>query len=119
MRLVRRGTELVVQLDDGEKVSGHRPSVDALFESVARSCGPRAVGVIMTGMGADGATGLTSMREAGAWTIAQDDKTSIVYGMPKEAVERDAVDHVVPLPKIPFAVAKLLQRGQKQARASV
>lgn len=119
MKLVRRGTNLIVQLDGGEKVSGHRPSVDVLFESVARCCGPRAVGVIMTGMGSDGAASLAQMRNAGAWTIAQDQKTSIVYGMPKEAVRLDGADHIVPLPKIPYAVAKLMQRGQKKATAKV
>ena len=103
-----------MHLDSGEKVSGHRPSVDVLFNSVARSCGPRAAGVIMTGMGSDGAVGITAMRQAGAWTIAQDQETSLVFGMPKEAVKAGGIDHVLPLQKIPFAVAKLLQRGVKK-----
>jgi len=115
MKLVRQGANLFVHLDAGPKVSGHRPSVDVLFDSVARSCGPRAVGVIMTGMGGDGAAGITRMSQAGAWTIAQDQKTSLVYGMPKEAVKAGAIDHVLPLQKIPIAVAKLLQRGAKAA----
>ena len=119
MKLVRRGANLVVHLDSGAKVSGHKPSVDVLFDSVAQSCGPRAVGVIMTGMGSDGAKGITQMRQAGAWTIAQDETTSLVYGMPKEAVKANGVDHSVALQKIPRAIAKLLQRGEKKVAATV
>ncbi len=115
MRLKRRGVDLKIELDDGPLVSGHRPSVDALFDSVADACGPRAVGVIMTGMGADGAVGLQKMRRAGAWTIAQDEETSLVFGMPKEAIKADAADHVVGLNNIPFGIAKLMQRGSKSA----
>lgn len=115
MKLVRQGMNLVVHLDGGEKVSGHRPSADVMFDSVARSCGSRAVGVIMTGMGSDGAIGITNMRQGGAWTIAQDEQTSLVYGMPKEAVKADGVDHILPLQKIPHAIAKLLLRGAKKA----
>ncbi len=118
MKLVRQGASLVVRLDSGGKVSGHRPSADVMFDSIARSCGPRAVGVIMTGMGGDGAIGLGRMRNAGAWTIAQDEATSLVYGMPKEAVKAEAVDHIVPLPKIPLAVSRLLQRGVRRAPAT-
>lgn len=113
MKLVRQGIKLTVRLDPGEKVTGHRPSVDVMFDSVARCCGPRAVGVIMTGMGADGALGLARMARAGAWTIAQDEETSLVYGMPKAAVAGGCVDHVLPLPKIPAAVSKLMQRGAR------
>ena len=119
MKLVRQGADLYIHLDEGPRVSGHRPSVDVLFDSVARSCSPRAVGVIMTGMGADGAVGMVRMRQAGAWTIAQDESTSLVYGMPKEAVKAGGVDHVVPLQKIPLAISKLLERGVKRARAAV
>lgn len=119
MKLVRQGASLFIHLDDGPKVSGHRPSVDVLFDSVSRSCGPRSVGVIMTGMGRDGADGITQMRQTGAWTIAQDEETSIVYGMPKEAVKADGIDHIVPMPRIPYAVARLLQRGAKQPAATV
>ncbi|HRY67941.1 MAG TPA: chemotaxis response regulator protein-glutamate methylesterase [Phycisphaerae bacterium] len=115
LRLNRRGTSLVIELDDGPKVSGHRPSADALFDSVARTCGPFAIGIIMTGMGADGAQGLRQMRQNGAWTIAQDEETSLVYGMPKEAVKIGAADGVVPLSKIPLTVARLMSRGPKKA----
>ncbi len=119
MRLVRRGMNLVIELDDEPPVSRHRPSVDVLFESVARSCPTRSVGVIMTGMGDDGVVGLGMMREAGAWTIGQDQQTSIVYGMPKEAAKAGALDYTVPLSKIPLAISKLMQRGPKPACAPV
>src|SRR5678815_1773971 len=97
MRVQRRGFDLVVELDDGERVCRHRPSVDVLFRSVAEAIGPNAVGVILTGMGADGADGLLAMKRAGASTIAQDESTSVVFGMPKEAIDRGAVDVVLPL----------------------
>jgi len=113
LKLVRTGIKLSVQLDSGEKVSGHRPSADVMFDSVARTCGPRAVGVIMTGMGSDGAAGLQRMSQAGAWTIAQDEETCLVYGMPKAAMATGCVDHQLALDKIPLAVAKLMQKGQR------
>jgi two-component system chemotaxis response regulator CheB len=100
MLVNRRGEELIIQVMDGPLVSRHRPSVDVLFRSVAASVGPRAVGVIMTGMGDDGAQGLYEMREAGAATVAQDEATCVVFGMPKEAIARGAVNVVVPLDQI-------------------
>jgi two-component system chemotaxis response regulator CheB len=103
MLVNRSGEELVVQVVDGPLVSRHRPSVDVLFRSVATSIGPKAVGVIMTGMGDDGAQGLCEMKEAGAITIAQDEASCIVFGMPKEAISRGAVDIVVPLDQIASA----------------
>ncbi|MGB6386108.1 MAG: chemotaxis response regulator protein-glutamate methylesterase [Terriglobales bacterium] len=103
MLVNRSGEELVVQVVDGPLVSRHRPSVDVLFRSVATFIGPKAVGVIMTGMGDDGAQGLCEMKEAGAATIAQDEASCIVFGMPKEAISRGAVDIVVPLDKIASA----------------
>ena len=114
MKLVRQGARAVIQLDDGPLVSRHKPSVDVLFSSVAQTFGRRAIGVIMTGMGKDGAVALGEMRSAGAWTIAQDEATSLVFGMPKEAIARDSVDHVVALPRIPIAISKLMQRGEKK-----
>lgn len=81
-----------VELTDGPRVSGHRPSVDVLFESVARVAQDAAMGVLLTGMGADGAQGLLAMRRAGAMTVAQDEASSVVYGMPKEAVKLGAVE---------------------------
>jgi two-component system chemotaxis response regulator CheB len=78
-------------------VSRHRPSVDVLFRSAARNAGANAVGIIMTGMGDDGARGLLEMKEAGARTFAQDEATSVVFGMPKEAIARGGADRVIPL----------------------
>ncbi|RMF77753.1 MAG: chemotaxis protein CheB, partial [Planctomycetota bacterium] len=94
---------------------GHRPSVDVMFSSLAKVCGPRCVGVVMTGMGSDGAQGTRDLHQAGAWTVAQDAETSLVYGMPKVAAETGCVDHVVPLGRIPHTIAKLLQQGQRCA----
>src|SRR5262245_38317679 len=88
MVLKRSGAQYHVEIMDGPLVSRHRPSVDVLFRSVAKYAGRNALGIIMTGMGDDGATGLLEMRKAGALTLAQDEKTSVVYGMPKEAVKR-------------------------------
>jgi two-component system chemotaxis response regulator CheB len=107
MMVNRGGDEFVVQIVDGPLVSRHRPSVDVLFRSVAISVGAKAVGVIMTGMGDDGAQGLCEMREVGAVTIAQDEATCIVFGMPKEAISRGAVNVVVPLEQIAGAVLRL------------
>jgi two-component system, chemotaxis family, protein-glutamate methylesterase/glutaminase len=103
MLVDRSGDELVVQIVDGPLVSRHRPSVDVLFRSVAASVGPKAVGIIMTGMGDDGADGLCEMKAAGATTIAQDEASCIVFGMPKEAISRGAVDIIIPLDKIASA----------------
>jgi len=92
LRVVRSGGTYLVKLDSGEKVNGHRPSVDVLFQSVARDVGANATGVILTGMGGDGAKGLLEMRQAGARTLGQDERSSIVYGMPKVAAELGAVE---------------------------
>jgi two-component system chemotaxis response regulator CheB len=98
--LERQGARYHVSVRDGPLVSRHRPSVDVLFRSAARSAGSNAVGVIMTGMGDDGARGLLEMKQVGARTFAQDEATSIVFGMPKEAIARGAADRVVPLSAI-------------------
>lgn len=98
--LERQGARYLVSVRDGPLVSRHRPSVDVLFRSAARCAGSNAVGVIMTGMGDDGAHGLLEMHEAGARTFAQDEASSIVFGMPKEAIARGAADKVVPLGSI-------------------
>jgi two-component system chemotaxis response regulator CheB len=105
-RLVRTGAHYAVEVGDGPLVSRHRPSVDVLFRSVARAAGPNALGVILTGMGDDGADGLGDMRRAGAATIAQDERTCVVFGMPKEAIERGAVDEVVGLSSIPTEILR-------------
>ncbi len=100
MLLVRSGAVYGVQVKKGPLVNRHRPSVDVLFKSVARYAGRNAVGVILTGMGADGADGLLEMKSQGAATLAQDEATSVVYGMPREAVQRGAADEVLPLDRI-------------------
>jgi two-component system chemotaxis response regulator CheB len=97
MMLQRSGARYYVAVKEGPLVSRHRPSVDVLFRSAARYAGANAVGIIMTGMGDDGARGLAEMKEAGAFTIAQDEATSIVFGMPKEAIARGAADRILPL----------------------
>lgn len=98
--LKRSGARYFVEVKDGPLVCRHRPSVDVLFRSAARYAGQNAVGVIMTGMGDDGARGLLEMREAGAYTIAQDEATWIVFGMPKEAIKLNGVSKVLPLESI-------------------
>ena len=99
--LERQGARYLVSVRDGPLVSRHRPSVDVLFRSAARCAGSNAVGVIMTGKGDDGARGLLEMRDGGARTLAQDEETSIVFGMPKEAIARGAADKVIPLARLP------------------
>ncbi len=110
MLLKRTGTRYAVQVKDGPLVSRHRPSVDVLFRSAARYAGPNAVGVIMTGMGDDGAEGMREMKEAGGYTIAQDEESCVVFGMPREAIERGAVDLVLPLESIAENVLKVCAR---------
>jgi two-component system chemotaxis response regulator CheB len=100
LMLERQGARYHVSVKDGPLVSRHRPSVDVLFRSAARSAGSNAVGVIMTGMGDDGARGLLEMKQAGARTFAQDEATSIVFGMPREAIARGGADRVIPLGSI-------------------
>lgn len=95
--LKRSGAQYFVEVVDGPLVSRHRPSVDVLFRSVARAAGRNALGIIMTGMGDDGANGLLEMRNSGARTVAQDEESCVVYGMPKEAVKRGAVEKSLPL----------------------
>jgi two-component system chemotaxis response regulator CheB len=97
MLLERQGARYCVSVREGPLVSRHRPSVDVLFRSAARCAGSNAVGIIMTGMGDDGARGLLEMKQAGARTFAQDEASSIVFGMPKEAIARGAADRVIPL----------------------
>ncbi|MBU2549659.1 MAG: chemotaxis response regulator protein-glutamate methylesterase [Proteobacteria bacterium] len=104
--LKRSGARYYVELKDGQLVSRHRPSVDVLFRSTARYAGKNAVGVIMTGMGDDGARGMLEMKEGGAHTIAQDEATSVVFGMPAEAIKRGGVDRVMPLEAIAGAVLR-------------
>ncbi|WP_238365936.1 CheB methylesterase domain-containing protein [Mesobacterium pallidum] len=105
---IDRAPGLVCRLREGPPISGHRPSVDALFDSAARQVGTRlrVIGVLLTGMGADGARGLLGIREAGGHTVAQDEETSVVYGMPRAAAELGAAVEVLPLNRIARAIAK-------------
>lgn len=108
MRIKKIGNQFKVQCFKGDKVNGHCPSVDVLFESVAREAGKRAIGVILTGMGYDGAKGLLSMRKNGARTIGQDEKTSVVYGMPKVAYNIGAVEIQTSLDKIAMSIYSMI-----------
>lgn len=102
------------QVTEGPLVSRHRPSVDVLFRSVARAAGPNAVGVLMTGMGDDGAQGLLEMRQCGGQTIAQDESSCVVFGMPKEAIGRGAAIEVVPLRRIAETAMRMFMRDETQ-----
>ena len=104
MLLKRSGARYYVEIREGPLVSRHRPSVDVLFRSAARYAGQNAVGVILTGMGDDGANGMLEMKEAKAVTIAQDEQTCVVFGMPNEAIKRKAVDRILPLQSIAGAI---------------
>jgi len=107
MLLKRSGARYYVEIKDGPLVCRHRPSVDVLFRSAARYAGQNAVGVILTGMGDDGARGMLEMKQAGAATIAQDEASCVVFGMPKEAIKRSAVDKILPLPSVAGAILAL------------
>jgi two-component system chemotaxis response regulator CheB len=100
MLLKRSGARYYVEVKDGPLVNRHRPSVDVLFRSTARYAGKNAIGIIMTGMGDDGAHGLLEMKEAGAHTVAQDERSCVVFGMPKEAIKLNAADKILPLEQI-------------------
>lgn len=106
MLLKRNGAQYHVEVIDGPLVNRHKPSVDVLFRSVAKFAGKNAVGIIMTGMGDDGARGLKEMREAGAPTVAQDEKSCVVFGMPKEAIAIDAAGKVMSLGNIPAEIMR-------------
>ncbi len=106
MQLRRSGARYYVEVSDGPVVNRHKPSVDVLFRSVAQTAGRNALGVIMTGMGDDGARGLLAMHEAGAQTVAEDASTCVVFGMPQEAIKRGAVDRILPLPAIGDALVR-------------
>jgi two-component system chemotaxis response regulator CheB len=104
MMLKRNGAQYVVDVADGPLVNRHKPSVDVLFRSVAKFAGANALGIIMTGMGDDGARGMKEMHDAGAKTIAQDEASCVVFGMPKEAIKLGATDQTIPLDQIPAAI---------------
>ncbi len=108
MRVVESRGMYKVQIQDGPPVNGHCPSVDVMMNSVAALLGPQSIGILLTGMGRDGAAGLKAMRDAGARTISQDKETCVVYGMPREAYVIGAVEKQLPLPEIPNAVYEIL-----------
>jgi len=114
----RDGARYRCRISDGPPVNRHCPSVDVLFRSVAQQVGPNAVGVILTGMGDDGARGLREMRDAGAPTIAQDETTSVVWGMPGAAVRIGAVDEIVPLSRVAETITRLVEKAGVQALAA-
>jgi two-component system chemotaxis response regulator CheB len=107
MELARAGSRYTVNITDGPKVQRQRPAVDVLFQSVARAAPTSSIGVILTGMGADGAQGIHAMKQAGARTIAQDEHSCVVFGMPKEAIATGGVDQVLPLEQIAAAIMRL------------
>ncbi len=110
MVLRRSGAKYFVEIGDGDKVSGHKPSVDVLFNSVAKVAGANAIGVILTGMGSDGAKGMLNMKKAGAVNIAQDEASCVVYGMPRVAVELGGVDKSVSLHKVSEEIINMLKK---------
>ena len=115
MRVKRSGGIYEVECREGEKVSGHCPSVDVLMHSVAEEAGANALGVMLTGMGSDGAEGMLAMRRKGARTVAQDERTCVVFGMPKVAFEKGGAERLLPLDAIPDAVLGCLE-GKGGAR---
>lgn len=115
LRLSRDGNGYYVRSEPGEKVSGHCPSVDVLFDSVASVAREKAIGVLLTGMGADGAKGLLKMKEAGAYTIGQDKESCVVYGMPQVAYSLGAVGRQLPLDQIGPEIIRYLNQPQKMA----
>jgi two-component system chemotaxis response regulator CheB len=106
MEVVRSGAEYAVRVYAGERVNLHRPSVDVLFHSCAKHLGPNTVGAIMTGMGNDGAAGMLAMKQAGAHTMAQDEATCVVFGMPREAIALGGADEVLPIERIAPALLR-------------
>jgi two-component system chemotaxis response regulator CheB len=115
MRLKRSGAQYQVEVFDGPLVNHHRPCIDVLFKSVAQHAGRNAIGVVMTGMGDDGARGLKVMRDAGATTAAQDEASSVVYGMPREAMKLGAAQDEVSLHDLPDWLMRMAQAPLRQA----
>lgn len=109
MEVHKRGPQYYLKVFQGEKVNGHCPSVDVLFNSLSKTLGSHVIGVILTGMGYDGARGLSRMKRSGALTVGQDQKTSVVYGMPKAAFELGAVDKQVPLDRVGHTIIQMLR----------
>ena len=116
LSIERSGAAYVARVRDGEPVNRHKPSVEVLFESAARVVGPHALGVMLTGMGADGARAMRRMRDAGSWNVAQDEASCVVFGMPREAIAAGAVHEVLPLPAIAPRVLSRLRAGTGMGR---
>jgi len=116
LEIVRHGADYRVSLNSGALVSGHRPSVDVMFQSLAKVAGANTVATILTGMGKDGAQGLLALKQAGAITMAQNEESCVVYGMPKAAVDIGATDHVYGLDKISHALSKAVEKINKGTR---
>ena len=110
MTLVRSGARYTVRVNQDPPVNRHRPSVDVMFASVAQYAGANAVGVILTGMGGDGSREMLTMKRAGAFTIAQDEASCVVFGMPKEAIKLGGVDKILPLSEIPAAIVAYVSK---------
>ena len=108
LRVEKSASGYRLKISDDDKVCGHRPSVEVMMQSMAKHVGPNAVGIMLSGMGSDGANGMLAMRRAGARTMAQDEATRIVFGMPKEAFERGGAERLLPLQKIAAEVIRLL-----------
>lgn len=111
--LKRNGSGYICELSSAEPVNRHRPSVDVLFKSAAKNAGNNAIGIILTGMGKDGALGMKEMHDAGAHTFAQDEKSCVVFGMPKEAISQGGVDEIVSLKEIASRVMSYLGKPIK------
>ncbi|MBX9578865.1 MAG: chemotaxis response regulator protein-glutamate methylesterase, partial [Gemmataceae bacterium] len=111
LSVVRSGASVVARITDGPPVNRHRPAVDVLFESCAKELGPNAAGAILTGMGNDGARGLLAMRRVGARTVAQDEATCAVFGMPKEAIALGGAEAVLPLGRVAGELLRLTALG--------
>ena len=116
MSVERSGANVIARVRDGEPVNRHKPSVEVLFLSAARVVGPNALGVMLTGMGADGAQAMKTMRDAGSWNVAQDEASCVVFGMPREAIAHGAVHEVLPLKQIG---GKLIERLRSTAGMSM
>lgn len=119
MLLKRRGARYYVEVKEGPPVNHHRPSVDVLFRSVAKCAGSSAIGVIMTGIGGDGAGGMREMKDAGAFNIAQDERSCVVFGMPKEAIAKGAIDVIANLRDIKDVILdRIRKRDLKKIKNS-
>jgi two-component system chemotaxis response regulator CheB len=119
MKIKKTGLSTIVVLSSRPAVNGHRPSADVLFSSVAAEYGPSSVGVIMTGMGEDGAEGIGEIRKAGGRTLAQDENTCVVFGMPKAAIKRGYIDRVITLERMAEAIAgEIIWKGGRQIAAN-